>query len=293
MLYLKSFLNKKNKEREKMKSLKKLAAVGALMGVMNFAKAEEVTFKPTNFDGGEIESIELVNGQLMVKSNGNIAGVETPYVFVGTNTQHFAQNAFAQEGWDKADSLVHDGKNIYLTEPNNTSNVIHTLIKDSPELNGVIGRKCRKDNDLTDKILQNKGQLIALDGEDVYTVSDDAVYKNGASHDFCGAMKDKRKDALVVANGHGYVLAEGRIYNADSGFNQGIEADSMVGCGKYLVYSLGNTVTVYDADRKTVVATQEISQNNQPTQKIKSAVVANDTIYYATAKKLGYKKIER
>lgn len=130
-----------------MKNLTKMLAMAAAVSSMQFAKAESVEkeFVP----GGTIQQISIVNGQLEVRSNGaKIQNVETPYVYVGTNTTRFAENAFANGGLTNLSEYVHAGAGkIFMRENGNTKDVWETEIKAAPAaLNGVTSVKKVEEN---------------------------------------------------------------------------------------------------------------------------------------------------
>lgn len=311
-----------------MKSLKKVAVIGALLSTMNFAKAEEKVFAPTDYEGGEIDKIELVNGQLLVRSNGKMDGIEMPYAYVGTNTQHFAENAFAQSGLTNVANYVHAGNGkIYMTEEGNTSDVWTTTVgAPGSALNGVKQgvEAVNLENDPTAKaLLENiranqaaaastepttitnastKIELSFMDDGQRYAVVDDGVRKveeDGTVHydsqyiDGMGMISGKKKeDALMLRKGdelHSFVLAEGKVYAQIDGFYAGVDADSISKTedGKLVVKS-GSKVKVFDVNAGTSKEYTIDATGNEP---VKSAVFAGNMMYYATAKKLGYKTI--
>ena len=136
-----------------MKSLNKMIASAAAMATMCFgAKAteqKEVEFAGTNYDGGKIDHIELVevadsygtNTHLGVRSNawfnrlngGTLVGVPAsgfgaPYMYLGTNTDHFARAGFAQGGATNLNQYVQAGNGkVYMTF-NHTNGVYTTQI---------------------------------------------------------------------------------------------------------------------------------------------------------------------
>ena len=123
-----------------MKNLKKLAVMAALIGATHGAKAFEKDFEPVSKEG-EAQGIELINGQLMVKSDGaKIGGVNTPYVFVSTNKTDFAQNGFAVKQMADANSVLLDGNDIYFTRDSDTNHVYCFTVKSRKGLNGIGGQ---------------------------------------------------------------------------------------------------------------------------------------------------------
>ena len=119
-----------------MKNLKTLAAIWTLFGATH-AHALEKNFLPVQ-ESGEIEGIELLpSGKLMVKSTGNIFGVPTPYMILGTNTDHFAESAFTTTGMTNLTSMVFDKNYIYTTRENDTNHVYRFTVDDSKNLNGL------------------------------------------------------------------------------------------------------------------------------------------------------------
>jgi len=310
-----------------MKSLKKVAVIGALLSTMNFAKADqkEVEFGPTDYEGGQIDKIELVNGHLLVRSNGQMSGIEMPYAYTGTNTQNFASHAFAQGGATNVNQYVHagDGK-IYMTF-NHTNGVYKTQILDRPEIEGVtcdvteedpvthekkVVEYAIKEADTTNDPIAKamaEGRAVdftkTIDGID-YTVTDDNygthVITNGVvipTASYVNQTRGKRKDDLVVmkdSNGstHAYILAEGIVA---SGMD-GVLSENAISISKE-----GDklAITTQDGKKKlykvngSFVSEESVVSSLSGSDPIKSFVVSKDgkTMYYATAKKLGYKTI--
>ena len=153
-----------------MKNLKKLIAIWAVMGASYGANAFETVFEPVEKGDAETEGIELVNGQLMVKSKeGRIGDVETPYTFVGTNTTNFASSGFAVKEMADANSVVLDGSDVYFTRTSDTTNVYHLAVSNNQALNGVSGK--------LEKIASNE----PISG--VLAVKDGIVYSKNATGD--------------------------------------------------------------------------------------------------------------
>ena len=122
-----------------MKNLKKLVVIGAILGATHGAKAEafEKEFEPAK--NGENQGIELINGQLMVKTEGGkVADVDMPYTFVGTNTTNFAQSGFAVKEMADANSMFLDNNDVYFTR-SSTNGVYKMAVSDKTALNGVSG----------------------------------------------------------------------------------------------------------------------------------------------------------
>lgn len=123
-----------------MKDLKRLIIVSALFGMAHGANAYEYEkdFEPVEKGDAEAQGIELVSGQLMVKSKGGrIRGVEAPYTFVGTNTANFASSGFAIKEMADANSVVLNGSDVYFTRTSDTTNVYHFAVSEKSALNGV------------------------------------------------------------------------------------------------------------------------------------------------------------
>lgn len=128
-----------------MNNLKKMMTLYALCAATCAAKAEtisETEFMPVQ-KSGEIEGIRqgLVNGHLMVKSNGAIGSVATPYMFLNTNTTNFAQAGFTFKEMAEVNSLViakEDNQDvIYATRTNDTNNVYKFHVSPKNDLSGV------------------------------------------------------------------------------------------------------------------------------------------------------------
>ena len=121
-----------------MKNLKKLVVIGAILGATHGAKAFEKEFEPAK--NGENQGIELINGQLMVKTEGGkVADVDMPYTFVGTNTTNFAQSGFAVQEMADANSILLDNNDVYFTR-SSTNGVYKMTVSDRTALNGISGQ---------------------------------------------------------------------------------------------------------------------------------------------------------
>ena len=120
-----------------MKNLKKLVVIGAILGATHGAKAFEKEFEPAK-NGGD-QGIELINGQLMVKTEGGKVGdMDMPYTFVGTNTTNFAENGFAVKEMADTNSILldKDNNNVYFTR-SSTNGVYKMTVSDKTALNGI------------------------------------------------------------------------------------------------------------------------------------------------------------
>ena len=120
-----------------MKNLKKLVVIGAILGATHGAKAFEKEFEPAK-NGGD-QRIELINGQLMVKTEGGKVGnMDMPYTFVGTNTTNFAQSGFAVKEMADTNSiwLDKDNNDVYFTR-SSTNGVYKMTVSDKTALNGI------------------------------------------------------------------------------------------------------------------------------------------------------------
>ncbi len=159
-----------------MKNLKKLVVISAILGATHGAKAFEKEFEPVK--AGEATGIELVNGQLMIETkDGKIAGVNTPYVFVGTNTTNFAENAFAVKAMEDANSVLLDkeNNNVYFTR-SSTNGVYKMTVSDKKALNGVSGQLEFFESDKPVTLLTVKdGIAYAQKGNEVVDVASSSV----------------------------------------------------------------------------------------------------------------------
>ena len=298
-----------------MKSLNKMIASAAAMATMCFgAKAgesKEVDFMPVQ-NGGEINKIELVNGQLLVRctDEAEIQGVKTPYVYVGTNTQNFASNAFAQGGLTNVNQYVHAGNGkIYMTEKG--TNTIWTTEVKAPEaaLNGVtLGvKKLNSTNSFINQALQ--GGLVVVDEDDdrvKYVPVENKVKRidaDGSVHNndrMNSSIAGKKMDAIIILKDgeeqkRSFVLVEGKVYSAQGKLYNGKPADAIAKTedGKLLILN-GSEKQVYDPKTGEFSVSEPIGMDISFANGVKSSVVSKDgkTIYYATAKKLGYKTLD-
>lgn len=123
-----------------MRNLKTLAMLGAFWGAAYVHALEsgefEADFLPVQ-KSGEIEGLEIFNGKLIVKSTGNINGVQTPYTVLGTNTADFAQSGFAIAEMTNLTSIIFDENHIYATREKDTNHVYRFTIENTNHLNGV------------------------------------------------------------------------------------------------------------------------------------------------------------
>ena len=303
-----------------MKTLTKMIAMVAAMGAMHTARAEgdEKEFVP----GGEIEQISIVNGQLEVRANGaEIQGVKTPYVYVGTNTDHFAENAFARGGLTNLSQYVHMGNGqIYMTEKGNDTDVWTTEIKAAPApLNGVTKVTKVGEGDNTSgasamtedmkamlaQIKENKknASLFKVIDGDLYCANSSGVYKftpdenNGWSSKNTVAVGGKIKDFAIVHKNEDSVVcytlvekeSEGKTYLYRN-TKKLAEADSIAVDGDKVVATSGSTITTYDV-MGNVKSSVDMGGNTTAPKKIKSSVVAGGIFYYATANTIGYERM--
>ncbi len=159
-----------------MKNLKKLVVISAILGATHGAKAFEKEFEPVK--AGEATGMELVNGQLMIETkDGKIAGVNTPYVFVGTNTTNFAENAFTVKAMEDANSVLLDkeNNNVYFTR-SSTNGVYKMTVSDKKALNGVSGQLEFFESDKPVSLLTVKdGIAYAQKGNEVVDVASSSV----------------------------------------------------------------------------------------------------------------------
>lgn len=313
-----------------MKSLKKLAAVAAVMSAMGFAKAEqkEVQFAPTNYEGGEIDKIELVNGHVLVRSNGKLNGFEMPYAYTSANIQDYATSAFAQGGATNVTQYVHAGNGkiymtfdgvdgIYTTQIGKKfgPGVVEVDVKD-PKTQKITKYAIRKIADsekaAAEAALNGTAEsaMTAVLGEDVYTLAANkkAIIKNGdavnSSYFFGGTgLENATPESMVVLNTNDetlpvmpYILAKDtdgvkKIFTPDNvGKINRTPADSISVSDGSLVIKSGTEITVYNPQNgKSAVIS---SSNNGLPADVKSVAVSGNNIYYATAKKLGVKTID-
>jgi len=276
-----------------MKTLTKMIAVAAAMGSMHFAKGEEKEFFPVAENNAEIEQIAIVNGQLEVRAPGaEIEGVKTPYMYVSTNTTNFASAAFAKDGLENVDTYAHLGNGkIYMTEKGNQNDFWTTEIKAAPAaLNGVTNTLNKNEglgNDaLSEVMIQSvkdgfvtknfNGQLYRVENEElrkgrkgVYTY--DTSDKKWVAQNSLAAVEGTIKDVIdVVPDGQG----NGRVHCYTLVEDENHETHLYKDFDK-VEASTGSATTALSALPKDV----------------KSAVMANDILYYATAKKLGYLRV--
>lgn len=307
-----------------MKSLKKMGAFAALLSAMNFANAEqkEVQFAPTDYEGGEIDKIELVNvadnngtnTHLLVRSNGKMNGFEMPYAYTGTNTQHFARSAFAQGGATNVDQyIVTDNGKVYMTFKG-VEGIYTTQITSKAGPGVVQNDKKDKSGNIVEYAIKKVdvkqdrmaaailagaegSKLTVVDGTDVYSVKADGVYRNGSSSSpfLCDTIDTAESLALVkLADGtkEGFVLgtdANGvkRVFSSRA--PNGIKADeiSVSADGSELVIRKGSNLKAFNPSQDTQV--RDIGNvSAQGGEAIKSVAMSNGIIYYATAKKVGY-----
>ena len=309
-----------------MKKLTKMLAMVAAASSMQFAHAEsgENDYKPVA-KNGQIEQISIVNGQLEVRSSGDINGVKVPYAYVGTNTEHFAENAFAKGGLDKVDSYVHVGNGeIYITKK---GDVYKTQIKKAPAaLNGVTGIEVvSKANEQTtaaqnaelkriqaeypnDKVKMFDGEIykICITGDGYSSVGRyDANKKQWDTSDSVPNGTAKITDYVKVGKNCTYALCDdGRVYGTRGGdFYEGISATSIALAGdkQTVILTANGKETLYNGVNGQKIETEEkgvttleanqyaaLAQKAQASGEIVSAVKVGDTTYYATAKKLGW-----
>lgn len=297
-----------------MKSLKKLAAVAAVMSAIGSANADvEKVFEPTNRDGAEIKSIELVNGQLLVRCNANaeIGGAATPYIYVGTNTQNFASNAFAQNGLFNVDKYVHAGNGkIYMTEKGNTNDVWTTTVSNKTELNGVSNgvTKVNLEEDAAARgflAACNDGSIITAKDGNIFALSADgkSVKKNGEMFCFFGGTglaEAKDPEAMIIVDTNSsifpempYILAKDendvkRIYTPDQKLDRK-EADALSVVDGQVAYQKNDVMVVYNPKEGT--SEVNVTETSPLPVGTKSAIVVGNRKYFATAKTIGFKTI--
>ena len=275
-----------------MKTLTKMIAVGAAMGSMHFAKAEEKEFFPVAENNAEIERIAIVNGQLEVHAPGaEIEGVKTPYMYVSTNTTNFASAAFAQGGLENVDTYTHLGNGkIYMTEKGNQNDFWTTEIKAAPAaLNGVTSTLNKNEglgNDaLSEVAIQSvkdgfvtkifNGQLYRVENEElrkgrkgVYTY--DTAEQKWVAQNILATIKGTIKDVIdVTPDGFGGV----NCYTL-------VEEDA-----NHETYLYKDFDKVENSTDPSLTALSSLPKD------VKSAAISNNIMYYATAKKLGYVNI--
>ncbi len=298
-----------------MKSLKKLAVIAALSSAMN-AGAKEVNYSVdytpdvlNGIENFEINGLELVNGQLMVKSTGK--NDNDAYMFVGTNTQHFAENAFAKKGMDNVTMMARDGKDLYMMVDGNETNVFHTVVNEKPTLNGMTNPVdvLTKDDAKAAKIIEayeNGSKLVIFDGDDRYEIKSDGVYKNGSdSASFMGGLgsediqegtieglaliksQDGKKQGCILATDK--TDGKKKVFTSFFGKKEADEI-SANSDNSVLFVRKGQDVYTYNPVQG---GWQQVKNNSEKAVQLpegtKASVKVGNMIYYATAKKLGYK----
>ena len=193
-----------------MKNLKKLVVISAILGATHGAKAFEKEFEPVK--AGEATGMELVNGQLMIETkDGKIAGVNTPYVFVGTNTTNFAENAFAVKAMEDANSVLLDkeNNNVYFTR-SSTNGVYKMTVSDKKALNGVSGQLEFFESDKPVTLLTVKdGIAYAQKGNEVVEVANPSANASAVE------LPESASNNLysVTPEGYTYVLEKGDLWD--------------------------------------------------------------------------------
>ena len=225
-----------------MKKLTNMLAVAVAVSAMQTAKAAEGGEHDFAF-GGEIKQISIVNGQLEVRSEGaQVQGVKTPYAYVGTNTEHFAESAFAKGGLDTVDTYVHTGAGKIAITKGKDSYV--TQIRQAPApLNGVTDIKLVSSAD-DPSLAQTKAKMneikakypkdnVKMFGSDIYKIVPNSegtgmsvgkfagMDASGTNEmwnvsSMAGTSSKVISDYVVVKDGIDdwtYALAEGNVYN--------------------------------------------------------------------------------
>ena len=281
-----------------MKNLTKMIAVLAAATSMHCAQAESVekSFMPTE-KSGEIKGIKIVNGQIEVHtSNASVAGpVETPYIYVSTNTDHFASSAFANP-MQGVDQYTHVGNGkIYITEKGNSTDVWATEIKKAPaSLNGVtaINKVEGQESTVPEALLE--AQIDALEDGYLTKSFNGKVYRAVTGDETSpsrievynpetGTWSPKNSlstrqeitDFYIVPTGNNFVAAyalcaDGKVYSDRPSFISGREAVSLhLDDDKETVVVVSNNdITLYDgktgkAKEVAEEATTTLSANRQ------------------------------
>lgn len=249
-----------------MKNLKTLAAIWALFGATH-AHALEKNFLPVQ-ESGEIEGIELLpSGKLMVKSTGNIFGVPTPYMILGTNTDHFAESAFTTTGMTNLTSMVFDKNYIYATRENDTNHVYRFTVDDSKNLNGL------------------KSTIKVYDTHDAHSilfVKDDVIYTQNQDKTNTFAINAEGETATppsvnvpdwIATNYIHAVSNEGMVYFIDEekaeidGYNPELNTTTRIrNCARFNILSLKPISMVSLTEEDTLILTDEgsVYQNLRP-----------------------------
>ena len=320
-----------------MKNLTKMLAMAAAVSSMQFAKAEEKVFAPTDRDGAEIDRIELVNGQLLVRApNAQIDGVKTPYVYVGTNTDHFAVSGFAQGGLTNVATYTHAGNGkIIMTEVPNTkapsSDIYTTQVSSSPALNGVLSGITKVESDTKSgssdlsSVMQASikegyltkmfnGELYRVNGDSMdYLIKYDAANKKwDENNSLLSAPNNKQivdfvitpnynntgvNTYIVYDNGDGTKKSHTNVDNTISPINDKSVVSIALADDQETVILTNGGISLYKGRNGKPINNQgvqtKLNQLNTQLGKnsVKSAVIAGDIMYYATAKKLGWIRI--
>ncbi|MDY6407881.1 MAG: hypothetical protein SPL08_04190 [Pseudomonadota bacterium] len=268
-----------------MKVLNKMLAAAAVMSAMNFAKAEgvEKVFEPTNGNDAVIDRIELVNGQILVRApEAEIQGEKTPYVYVGTNTNHFAENAFAQGGLTNVAQYVHMGNGkIYMTENGNTKDVWTTTVSDKPALNGVTGG------------VKKESGLEGSADESLLKVMKESIEAGYVTKMFNGELY-RAEDGTGIKKYTGSEWTAKNTINVNGGHIKDFDV-APNGRTDVTIYSIvedsnKRTYLYRNSTEKAVLGEGSDTTNSYSglPSNVKSVVRANGIIYYATDKKLGY-----
>ena len=320
-----------------MNKVKTMLAIGVAMSAMHFAKAEgdEKVFEPTDRDGAEIDRIELVNGQILVRApNAQIDGVKTPYVYVGTNTDHFAVNGFAQRGLDNVDQYIHAGSGkIIMTEVSLTKTAVGdmytTEVSSSSSLNGVQSKITKVDDQtksgnedalfaVMQKSIKDGYHTKMFDGE-LYRVEGDQIARYNTSIEepkwndwYLGNPYGKTiEDFVIVKDGNaGNAVKTFVLYN-DNGtkkaysysnpsadMNNKSAVSIALAEDKQTVILTNGGISLYNGTTGRLITDKNVQNKlaelnaKLGANTVKSAVLAGDIMYYATAKNLGWFRVK-
>ena len=258
-----------------MKNLRTLAAIWTLFGATH-AHALEKNFLPVQ-ESGEIEGIELLpSGKLMVKSTGNIFGVPTPYMVLGTNTDHFAESAFTTTGMTNLTSMVFDKNYIYATRENDTNHVYRFTVDDSKNLNGLKSTVKVYDTHDAHSILCVKDDVIYTQNQDktnTFAINAEGETATPPSVDIPNLITD---NYVYAVSNEGMVYywegAKLKMYNPETAIgstlgttdvfeeNTGRTPISMVALNQNNIFTLANDGNLYRSNhRKTRFAGENLT----------------------------------
>ena len=325
-----------------MKKLTKMLAMVVAASSMQFAHAAgaEKDFEPVS-KGGENKSIEIVNGQLLVRctEDAEIGGTKTPYVYVGTNTDHFAQSVFAQGGLTNLAQYVHAGKGkIYMTAQDQEKDPgVYTTTISAPNaaLNGVLDKVTKvgenttnntaiddtlvavmKESQKTYLTKMFNGKLYRVNGEN----KDHLIQYNATTEEWdegislLSAPTNKEiVDFVIVEDSNGnpksYILyddgngskksyawndpSETIRFKSVSSIDLADDQKTVILVNGGISFYDGTNARKIEAEKTTKLTETQVNdlRNNAQlaaSDTIVSSAVAGKTLYYVTAKKIGW-----